>query len=203
MRSFLLTALLLCAGCATTKFKSTWTEPGSTPLRWEGHRVLAMVQALDERWGPSAERALARQLHTWGVIGVPAYTVISDAERADPQKLAARLDALSIAGAVVVRVAYIRAGHPAVAPAFVGTTHAGGYYDAWYDGSWSEFELNEPPPRGDTKVYIDTHVYRAEGAELVWTGESRSRNPTNVDGLMEQLARATATELRRAGLIAQ
>ena len=196
-------ALAALGGCATTRFKSTWAEPNAAPLHFYAHKVLALVDTVDDRWNRPAEIALAAQLCALGADGIPAHTVLSDRERIDPDARRARLAALGIPGVVVVRIIRVQSEIPAEAPSYVGTTHGGAFWDAWYDDSWRQVDLSAPPPHGDTRVYLETSIYRAGGAELVWSGESRTRNPASIASLMRQLVHATTVQLDRAGLIAR
>jgi hypothetical protein len=144
---------------------------------------------------------LAAELRKRGVDGVAAHTVVSPTERRDPDRLEARLRQSEVAGVILMKVTRVRSEHPGIAPAYVGTTHAGGFYDAWNDDAWTQRDLGALPPQGDTRVYVETRVYSVARHEVVWSGESWTRNPSSIDGLVAQLAAATAEQLRRAGLI--
>jgi hypothetical protein len=57
--------------------------------------------------------------------------------------------------------------------------------------------------RTKTIVSIETLVYSLRQNKLVWGGQSRATNPSNVDRLIYQTARKVAKELERQGLFVQ
>jgi hypothetical protein len=57
--------------------------------------------------------------------------------------------------------------------------------------------------RADTIIVVETLVYSLTQNKLVWGGQSKTRNPANVDRLIENTAGQVANELVRQGLIAK
>ncbi|WP_337842051.1 hypothetical protein [Rheinheimera sp.] len=53
----------------------------------------------------------------------------------------------------------------------------------------------------DTVLVIETLVYALPQNKLVWGGQSKSKNPGNVDSLIEKTADQVADEMERQGLI--
>jgi hypothetical protein len=50
---------------------------------------------------------------------------------------------------------------------------------------------------------VETLVYSLKQNKLVWSGQSKTTNPPEVEGLVKELAAATADALKKAGLIAR
>jgi hypothetical protein len=50
-------------------------------------------------------------------------------------------------------------------------------------------------------VYVESRVYSMKQDKLVWTGESKTTNPGNVDSLMRDVTGAVGQELKNAGLL--
>ena len=55
----------------------------------------------------------------------------------------------------------------------------------------------------DTLVSVETLIFDLSRDKLVWVATSRTTNPSNVQGLVRDLSRAAASQLRRQGLIQQ
>ena len=74
----------------------------------------------------------------------------------------------------------------------------GGYYGLGWGAPWHGGEL-----RTDTIVVVETLVYSLALNKLVWGGQSKTRNPANLDRLIEDTAKQVAAELARQGLVAK
>jgi hypothetical protein len=82
---------------------------------------------------------------------------------------------------------------PSSGPTYPG--YWGGYHGYGWANSWpGEIHTN-------TIVYVETQVYSLDQNKLVWSGQSKTINPGQVDSLVEELAAATANELEKQGLI--
>jgi hypothetical protein len=53
----------------------------------------------------------------------------------------------------------------------------------------------------DTIVHIQTMVYSMKQNKLVWSGQSKTTNPSNVDSLVKEVAHAVAGEMKKGGLV--
>src|SRR6187401_1368940 len=93
---------LAVAGCATTKFASSWRAPDSGPLNFKGRKVAALVINKEEGVRYGAEDALARAITAQGAVGVPAYSVIPKELLNDKAKAKEYLEKNQVIGAVVM-----------------------------------------------------------------------------------------------------
>ena len=73
----------------------------------------------------------------------------------------------------------------------------GGYYGYGWGGAWGAYEV-----RTDTYVSVETLIYDLRQNKLVWAGQSRTMNPSEVDRFVNELAKAVSGELQKAGLVA-
>src|SRR5882672_443375 len=94
--------LVLLGGCATSDFVSSWKAPDATPLQLAGAKVAAIVMMQDQSSRRAAEDALARELTARGVMGVPLYMIVPDADAKDEAKVKAALEAAGFNGAVTM-----------------------------------------------------------------------------------------------------
>jgi hypothetical protein len=185
-----LCAVLGLSGCATG-LVSSWKAPDAEPFRMRGEKVAAVVMASDQSTRRAGEDALARELSARGAIGVPMYTLVPDAAP-DEAKVRAAAEQAGIVGVVVLRPVSIDkelSSRPATYAGPIGFW-GGGYYGGG--------EI-----RTDTIVMIETLVYSLRENKLLWGGQSRTRNPADLNRLIADAARQVADELVRQGLIAK
>jgi hypothetical protein len=85
-----------------------------------------------------------------------------------------------------------------------------GLYDDpffWYDGgfpkAWAYGPLppcyNPPYYRVDTIVSVETLVYSIPDSKLVWTGLSKTMNPSEVDHFVRELVSGAVKEMKKTG----
>ena len=201
MRCARLTALLIgslatsLAACATTAFHSTWKAPDATPVSATGEKVIALVVSANQASRRAAEDPLARELTKRGAVGIAAYTVLDGIDVRDERQIKEAFEKTGAVGVVVVR--------PVVKEKEVYSTpsvYMGPYGTLWggyYGGAWTGGQV-----RTDTIVIVETLVYSLRQNKLVWAGESRTTNPTNVDAFVEELVAEAAEAMKKQGVIA-
>jgi hypothetical protein len=184
--------------CATTGFVSTWKAPDAQPLKPEGSKVAAVVMHKNEASRRAAEDALAAELTRRGGEGIPSYTLIPGTP--DEAQAKAAFEKAGIAGVVVMRPVGTTQQISSTTTMYAGPTYrgywGGGYYGYGWGRAWGGTEI-----RTDTIVSIETLVYSMKQNKLVWAGQSKTTNPTRVDGLVKEIVRAAAEEMRKEGLL--
>jgi hypothetical protein len=184
--------------CATTGFVSTWKAPDAQPLKPEGSKVAAVVMHKNEAARRAAEDALAAELTRRGGEGIPSYSLI--ASTSDEAMAKAAFEKAGIAGVVVMRPVGTTQEISSTTSMYAGPMYAGywggGYYGYGWGGAYGATEI-----RTDTIVSIETLVYSMKQNKLVWAGQSKTTNPTQVDGLVKEIVRAAAEEMRKEGLL--
>jgi hypothetical protein len=184
--------------CATTGFVSTWKAPDAQPLKPEGSKVAAVVMHKNEAARRAAEDALAAELTRRGGEGIPSYTLIAGTP--DEAQAKAAFEKAGIAGVVVMRPVGTTQEISSNTTMYAGPTYrgywGGGYYGYGWGGAWGGTEI-----RTDTIVSIETLVYSMKQNKLVWAGQSRTTNPSQVDALVKEIVRAAAEKMRREGLL--
>jgi hypothetical protein len=204
-------ATLLLAGCATTTFTSVWKAPDAQPLQFKaGDKIVAMVVADSTGLRRAGEANLADELDKRGLKGIPAYSLIADGDIQDEAKAKAAIEASGAVGAVVLRPmgkeqevsttggSY---GTGMYGGAYYGRPAYGGFYGGYYGYGWGGM-YSPPEIRTDTYVSIETVIYDLRQNKLIWAGQTRTMNPSDVQGFVEELAIAVSKELRESGLVA-
>lgn len=191
---------LALAGCATTSFTSTWKSPDAGPLQWKpGDKVVALVIAKQEAIRRSGEANLADALDRAGLQGVPAYSLTTGGDLGDEADAKRVIDASGAVAAVVMRPLG-KEKEISTTPTYYGSPSYGGFYGGYYrygwGGAWGGYEV-----RTDTYVFIETLIYDLRSNKLVWAGQSKTMNPQDVEGTVNELAKAVGKELRAAGLL--
>ena len=193
---------LLFAGCATTTFTSTWKAPDAQPLQFQaGDKVVALVVAESTALRRSAEANLADELDKRGLKGVPAYTLISDGEIKDEAKAKAAIEGSGAVGVVAMRPKGTEKEVSSTPSAYYGSPYYGGFWGGYYGYGWGGY-YDPGTIRTDTYVSIETLIYDLRQNKLVWAGQTRTMNPSDVEAFVGELAEAVSRELRDSGLVA-
>ena len=199
-------AVLAAAACATTTFQATWKAPEVGPLNLSGAKVAALVISGDKGFRLPAEDELARQITAQGAAGVAAYTLVPDDVITDQAKSKALMEKAGVVGVVSMRVVRNEQRITSTpGPFWVGPAHSAfwgppGWGRPGYWG-WGWSFASAPMIQTDTLVSVETLIFDLSRDKLVWVATSRTTNPSNVQGLVRDLSRAAASQLRRQGLI--
>jgi outer membrane lipoprotein SlyB len=192
-----LLAVVALSGCESAGLVSSWKAPDAQPFQMSGENVAAVVMVQDVSIRLAGEQALARELTARGVRGVPMHSLVPGGAM-DEGKARAAAEQAGIVGVVALRPVRIDkelSSRQAYATPMPGAFW-GGYYGAGWGGAWSGTEI-----RTDTIVIVETLVYSLRENRLLWSGQSKTTNPANLDRLIENAARQVCAELERQGLI--
>lgn len=201
---------LLLAGCATTSFTSVWKAPDAQPLQFKaGDKVVAMVVADSTGLRRSGEANLADELDKRGLKGIPAYSLISDADVKDEAKAKAAIEASGAVGVILMRPMGKEQKVSSTPSMYYGASYYGApYYGGMWGGGyygygWGGGVYDPGTIRTDTYVSIETVIYDLRQNKLVWAGQTKTMNPSDVEGFVTELATAVSKELRESGMVAK
>ena len=195
---------LTLAGCATTSFTSSWKAPDAKPLTFQkGDKVIALVMAESPSMRRAGEANLADELTRRGLVGVPAYTLIAESDVKNESKAKIAIDASGAVGVIAIRPMG-KEKEISSTSAYYGSPYYGGFYGGYYGYGWGGAYggYGGTEIRTDTYVLIETLVYDLRQNKLVWAGQTRTMNPSDVEGFVAELAEAVSQELRASGLVA-
>lgn len=185
----------LC-GCKTTEITTVWKTSEPLPAQ-PFKRVMALVVNATPGERRAGEDALAAAIKT--AQGIPAYTIIPDADIKDREKVRSILISENIDGAAVLRlVSSDRQTQVYTRPE--SSYYSGyGFYDSYrpYPLYTNQYTVT------DTYIHAELSVYSVADEKLLWVGSSTTTNPDGVRDLVEQVSKAAAEELRKQGLIRQ
>jgi hypothetical protein len=199
MRSLLKCSVLagagLLASCASTSFVSTWKAPDAQSLRGEG-KVVTVVMTQNEAMRRGAEDSLAQEITKMGAQAVPGYTLIQNEPTETEANAKEALEKAGVGIVVTMRPTGV-SQEISSSPTASATYWGGGYYGyGWGAAYGPSMEIHT-----DTIVHIQTLVYSLKQNKLVWSGQSKTTNPGNVDSLVKEIIYAVADEMKKGGLI--
>ena len=191
-------ALVAATAVLSAQIKSSWKAPDAGPLNFAGKKVAAVVISDDLNVQTSGEEALVRMLVGRGVQGVASYRMIPREELRDPAKAKGWFERGNVAGVVVLRL--VANDKETV---YTPTVWATAYYSSfwnYYGSSWTAVRSYKTSV--DTILTIETIVYDVPKDKLVWAGVSQTKNPRNIQVLVNELVNDVAAAMRQQGLIA-
>src|SRR5215468_3293858 len=179
--------------CATTRIETQWKDPKTTAQDLAFRSVVVLAQVDDETTRHTAEDELARalearpQAQARGMRVVPSYTFIPAAELSDVSAMKARVAAAGFDGAVVMRLVSDRQS----------VSYVPGREETMYG---RVVNIDPGYTRVDRIVRVETSLYSIAQQRRLWSGVSRTMNPSDVQGLVAEVARAVGKELAAQGL---
>ena len=97
--------VVAAAGCAaTTAFKTTWRNPETKPISFEGQKVIALVYSRDESTRRTAEDMLAARITALGAQGLAGWTIFPTADAQNDEKARAAIAAAGATAAVTMEI---------------------------------------------------------------------------------------------------
>jgi hypothetical protein len=189
------TAAVTLAACATTSLQSTWKDPTAAPLNLKGKKVVALVVTDEEALRYPAEDEAAREITAHGGVGVPAYTLLPQAQIRNKERARAIFEKEGIEAVVVVRPV---AKEKELSGSFSSNP---GYSSFWGPGFWGGGWGGDGYLRTDTILIVETLVYSLQQNKLVWASQSETMNPTQVGSFMRELSKTLGTEMEKQGLL--
>ncbi|MCX7152368.1 MAG: hypothetical protein NT115_07565 [Proteobacteria bacterium] len=196
-----LAVLVLAACAAPATFTHTHKGADVGPLNYQGRKVAAVVigTGVTENRRVRAEDVLAKTLTDRGMQGVAGHTIIPLANSAPMtrERAIALLQQAGVAGVVLLQL--VDTEKKTVQTQWASTE---------FQGTLMQRDMYGPIgmqgntfDRNITTITIDTTLYRLDPVALLWSGQSESVNPGDIDAFIPRFASSIADELRREGLL--
>jgi hypothetical protein len=190
-------AAVILTACATTHFASTWKEPSAARLgKMKGKTVVACVAVQDEYLRHEAEDALTAELNKRGVKGVPSYSLLPPGVK-DEALAKAAFEKIDAAAAVVMRPVATQAKTSVYAGAYYAGPSYGGFWGGYWGYGWAS-PYGAVSVQTDTILVVETLFYSLEQNKLVWTGLSKTTNPSKVGPFIRELVASAVWEMNKA-----
>jgi len=181
----LVVALAWLAGlsCATkTEISGVWKSdsPTMAPMK----RILVIGIAESESKRRSFEESFATALGKRGVDAVASYRILPESERLSKDSIQQAIAGRGFQGVIATRLVGVDEREKYVPPQ---TYVSPGYYGRGLYGYYGRsYEIVHQPGYtvNTTIVRLETHLYDASSAELVWAAHSETFNPKSLaDGI--------------------
>lgn len=188
------------AGCATTQVADVWRDPAYRGPGFE--RVLVAAVAREEGVRRRLEDELVLELRKRGVEAAPSYEFIQTSsprvEDLHDAIEAFDADAVLLTGAIQASTRE-RLTYGAYGPSF-GFGWGPWLYPA-YGAAWGF--AYAPVVERDLIVQVPIDLYAVDGnGRLVWSGQSRSIDPSSLVSVLDDMSKETAERLAESGLLA-
>lgn len=193
-------ALFCLAGisCATkTELSSIWKSDSSATLPMNQMLVIGIAENDIKR--RSFEDAFGTALEEQGVDAVPSYRVLPSSERLSKESIQQAIRGRGFQGVVATRLVQIDEHEKYVPPTtYVKPSYYGrglyGYYGRGYE------VVHQPGYTVYTTIVrLETHLYDASSAELVWAAHSDTFNPKSIDDGIESVTKKLSKRLAADG----
>jgi len=179
----------LAASCASTEMTSTWTDPAAKGAVMS--KVAVVVMTKDPGLRRMAEDSAAAQLQSKGAQGIPSYQLLGETDLKDREGAKAKLRAAGVDGVLVMRLAGVTEQVNAVP------------YDT-FDGyyGWAGSTVYGPGYlETDTIVHVVSNLYDVNQNKLVWSGTSKTFDPSSAKEFMGDVSKAVAKSLEKDHII--
>lgn len=195
-------ALAVLAGiaCATrTTLSNVWRSesyPSGTM-----QRVLIIGVAENETERRSFEDAFGAALAVHNVDAVPSYQLLPGSERLSRESIEAAMGGRGFQGVLVTRLLGVDERETYVPPS---TYVRPGYYGygmyGYYGSSW---DVCHTPGYTvtETIVRLETHLYDAGTADLVWAAHSDTFDPTSTRDIIDSVTKKLSRRLAEDGML--
>ena len=190
-------SILFVFGCSqSNKITNSWTNPDATKesIKFKKVAVFGLVMKTATR-RLIEEEISKRMVNT---IAVASYKVISDDDIGKPDIIKAKLSELGFDGALVLRLVDIEKRESYSPGAYPSMYYSfGGYYNYSYGYMYDMGGTY----RTDQIVTAEINIYSLKDDKLIWSGETMTMNPNNVEQTIADLSGSVKKQLVRDGLL--
>ncbi len=193
-------AIACAAGvsCATkTELSGIWKSDSSATRPMNQMLVIGIAESDVKR--RSFEDGFAAALEEQGVDAVPSYRILPDSEQLSKDSIQQAIRGRGLQGVVATRLVQIDEHEEYVPPqTYVTPSYYGrglyGYYGRGYE------VVHQPGYTVHTTIVrLETHLYDAASAELVWAAHSDTFNPRSIDDGIESVTKKLSKRLAADG----
>ena len=187
-------ALISCG--PTTEITKSWREPDASVTPGPDLKTLVIAMVKDETSRRVIEDQLVKRLST---TSVPSYTILTTEmiEAASDQALNDLVIKNKFTHVLLMRLADIEKETSYVP----GTTTA--YYGGYgrYYGYGASMYSSPGYYTTDKNYFIETTIFTAEPNKLVWTGTTKTVNPSKIEKAVNEIADAVTAQMKKDGFL--
>ena len=194
MKQLVLSTLIAATlfGCASTQVVKSWQEPQATFQPGPSNKILAIAMVKDETSRRVIEDQLVKRLGTNG--GVASYTLLTPEMLKDTTGAALTkiIQQEKFNYLLLMRLADIEKETSYVH----GTTT--GFYGGYgrYYGYGAGMYTSPGYYTTDKNYFVETAVYSIEPDKLLWTGTTKTVNPTKLEKSINEIADVVTDKMK-------
>ena len=199
MKNFILSLLVIgiLASCSpSTQIEKTWMEPGASVTPGPEHKTLVVAMVKDETSRRVIEDQLVKRLST---TSVPSYTMLTTEmiQAASDQALNDLVAKNNFTHVLLMRLADVEKETSYVP----GTTTA--YYGGYgrYYGYGASMYSSPGYYTTDKNYFIETTIFTVDPNKLVWTGTTKTVNPSKIEKTVNEIADAVTMQMKKDGFL--
>jgi hypothetical protein len=166
-------------------------------------KILTVAMSRDGAIRRAAEDALDAALtsgprgQSGELVAHPSYTLLNDQELFNREAAKRKVEAAGYDGAVLISFVSSQQKVTATAPSYYGGFW--GHYGYVYGPGAGYYDPGTI--RTDTILRLEVSIYSLREDKLLWSGQSKTMNPSRIDELVAGVAEAVADDLRARGLL--
>lgn len=197
----LLVCLGIASGCSSTKLVDSWSDPNLVEKPLE--RILVLGVMRDDMQRRVYEDGFVKRLSKRGVVGIAGYTVMPNREDYDEKdEIKAAVQTTQADAALIARLVAVDKEEQYIPPSYRHTPSIG-YRRGLYDFYGMSYHLTYEPGRTitNTIVQLETTVFDTKTEKMIWTGATRSSNPSSTRSLVNSNADLIVADMKKAGIM--
>jgi predicted GNAT family acetyltransferase len=165
------------------------------------HRILVIGVAENEANRRSFEDAFAAALALQNVEAVPSYQLLPGDARLSKASIEDAIRGRGFQGVLVTRLLGVDEQETYVPPStYVRPSYYGRGMYGYYGSSWDVVH-NPGYTVTETIVRLETHLYDARTADLVWAAHSDTFDPSSTDDIIDSVTKKLSGRLAEDGML--
>jgi hypothetical protein len=197
---FFIAILLIVTGCSSVELTGSWIVPDAKSIEGKTVAIFVVTPRLNIR--EKVETQMTEKLKAKGVDAISSLDFITPGKM-DIEIIKEILKSKNVAGVIIVSLldsqkeTYYVPGTTAYYPAYYGRPYYG-YYGAVYSNVY-----NPGYYETTTSYFIECNAYRLSDDLLVYSSQTKTVDPTNVDKFAYEYANVIVKDLVSKGVLAE
>ncbi|MGL2963539.1 hypothetical protein ACSVH2_06930 [Flavobacterium sp. RSB2_4_14] len=198
MKNLILTVTiaLLMMGCASTTIEKSWKDPNASVTKSPDNKVFIIALVKDETSRRVIEDILVTRFNNNAAASYKTIT-LDMLKNASENSLDEQLQKGNFTHVLLMRLADVEKDTYYVE----GTTTA--YYGGYgrYYGYGAGYYSSPGYYTTDKNYFVETTVYSVNPNKLLWTGTTKTVNPSKIDKTVNEIADAVSVKMRNDGFL--
>ena len=202
-RTLLIAGLALASvlvACSSTSLDGVWIDPEYAAEGMDNFMVLAIAENPGNR--RIYEQQMVDKLAGRKIHAMPSFTVLPDAQNINEDTVKPLIEQNELDAIIVTRVLSIDQSTDYVP----GSTYVvpNSYYYGFYGYYSRSYAVVSEPGyyTENTTVLLETNVYDCSNSKLIWSGVSRTYNPSNTSSAINEITSLIVDSMNKDGLLA-